>query len=242
MYKLLKNRKGITLIALVITIVVLLILAGVTIATLTEKNGILLYASKSKFITEIKEIEENINLKTMEEKDIEYLRFGALSDLIGVTNMYNEMLYVENGKLVYQSEKVSKNQKKWLEEIGIQEKQGIIPIYTGEQLQEIGSNNVVIVEEVGGIAYNFVKDGYYMVQKDINFECDEEKQWKPISDFQGILDGQNHKISIIDTSTYTSYAYTGGFIKQQNGIVKNLELNLKVNVKNQFGRIMFCKQ
>ena len=36
-----KKEKGITLIALVITIIVLLILAGVTIATLTGDNGIL---------------------------------------------------------------------------------------------------------------------------------------------------------------------------------------------------------
>ena len=33
------NQRGITLIALVITIIVLLILAGVTIATLTGDNG-----------------------------------------------------------------------------------------------------------------------------------------------------------------------------------------------------------
>ena len=37
----LKERKGITLIALVITIIVLLILAGVSIAMLTGQNGIL---------------------------------------------------------------------------------------------------------------------------------------------------------------------------------------------------------
>lgn len=36
-----KENRGITLIALVITIIVLLILAGVSIATLTGDNGIL---------------------------------------------------------------------------------------------------------------------------------------------------------------------------------------------------------
>ena len=36
-----KNNKGITLIALVITIIVLLILAGISIAMLTGENGIL---------------------------------------------------------------------------------------------------------------------------------------------------------------------------------------------------------
>lgn len=48
MVKSLKNKKGITLIALVITIIVLLILAGVSIATLTGENGILTKVSDSK--------------------------------------------------------------------------------------------------------------------------------------------------------------------------------------------------
>jgi len=46
--KLKVNNKGITLIALVITIIVLLILAGVAIATLTGDNGILTKAASSK--------------------------------------------------------------------------------------------------------------------------------------------------------------------------------------------------
>ena len=46
--KLIKASNGITLIALVITIIVLLILAGVTIATLTGDNGILNQAGKAK--------------------------------------------------------------------------------------------------------------------------------------------------------------------------------------------------
>ncbi len=48
--KLQKNKKntGITLIALIITIIVLLILAGVTIAALTEENGMIQKAEESK--------------------------------------------------------------------------------------------------------------------------------------------------------------------------------------------------
>ena len=46
--QLIKTSNGITLIALVITIIVLLILAGVTIATLTGDNGILNQAGKAK--------------------------------------------------------------------------------------------------------------------------------------------------------------------------------------------------
>ena len=47
-----KENKGITLIALVITIIVLLILAGVSIAMLTGENGILSQAAKAKEETE----------------------------------------------------------------------------------------------------------------------------------------------------------------------------------------------
>ena len=47
-----KNNKGITLIALVITIIVLLILAGVSIAMLTGNNGILTQAQRAKNETE----------------------------------------------------------------------------------------------------------------------------------------------------------------------------------------------
>ena len=47
-----KNKKGITLIALVITIIVLLILAGVSIAMLTGQNGILTQAQRAKSETE----------------------------------------------------------------------------------------------------------------------------------------------------------------------------------------------
>lgn len=43
-----KEQKGITLIALVITIIVLLILAGVSIAMLTGNNGMLTRANDSK--------------------------------------------------------------------------------------------------------------------------------------------------------------------------------------------------
>ena len=56
------NNKGITLIALVITIIVLLILAGVSIAMLTGDNGILTQAGNAKTDTAIAEAEEAVKL------------------------------------------------------------------------------------------------------------------------------------------------------------------------------------
>ena len=57
-----KSKKGVTLIALVITIIVLLILAGVTIATLTGDNGILTKAQSTKIQSERASIKEQIEL------------------------------------------------------------------------------------------------------------------------------------------------------------------------------------
>ena len=59
------NQRGITLIALVITIIVLLILAGVSIAMLTEQNGILAQAQKAKTTTDNKSAEEKVKLAVM---------------------------------------------------------------------------------------------------------------------------------------------------------------------------------
>ena len=57
-----RTNKGITLIALVITIIVLLILAAVSIATLTGENGILTKANTAKDLTIEAEEKEQINL------------------------------------------------------------------------------------------------------------------------------------------------------------------------------------
>ena len=59
------NQRGITLIALVITIIVLLILAGVSIAMLTGQNGILAQAQKAKTTTDNKSAEEKVKLAVM---------------------------------------------------------------------------------------------------------------------------------------------------------------------------------
>lgn len=58
-----KNQKGITLIALVITIIVLLILAGVSIAMLTGQNGVLTRSNQAKTDTAKAEVVEIINME-----------------------------------------------------------------------------------------------------------------------------------------------------------------------------------
>ena len=59
--KMKNNNKGITLVALVITIIILLILAGITIASLTQ-TGLFAAAQDAKTKTEEKQLEENTTL------------------------------------------------------------------------------------------------------------------------------------------------------------------------------------
>ena len=63
-----RNQKGITLIALVITIIVLLILAGVSIATLTGDNGVLTQANNAKVSQIEGQVEEEVNLAVQAAK------------------------------------------------------------------------------------------------------------------------------------------------------------------------------
>lgn len=81
------NDSGITLIALVITIIVLLILAGISIAMLAGDNGVLTKASDSKIVNSLATVKDKVNLKAAE----------ALSD-------YYETIYLSNDSQEYRDE------------------------------------------------------------------------------------------------------------------------------------------
>ena len=78
--ELLKNDKGITLIALVITIIILLILAGVAIATLTGENGLFARAKQAKQTQTESEMKEKLNL-SIQELQVEKLTEATLDDI-----------------------------------------------------------------------------------------------------------------------------------------------------------------
>ena len=83
-----KKENGITLIALVITVIVLLILASVSIAMLTSENGILNQAKRAKEETEIASEEEYIRLIIIEEEltkekigeELKEVKFNTVED------------------------------------------------------------------------------------------------------------------------------------------------------------------
>ena len=89
-----RNEKGITLIALVVTIVVLLILAGVSISMLSGENGIIRQAQEAKNTTRAEAIKERIRLWKSEQKINEYTGNTTTETL--VDQLYEEGLITES--------------------------------------------------------------------------------------------------------------------------------------------------
>ena len=102
MYKEKNRRKrlnsGITLISLVVTIVVLLILAGVSVSMLTGENSTISQAKKAKLATELSSYKEQVELFKIEQmsKNNDFL---AESLTAGKTNLfYNTQTEEDKGK------------------------------------------------------------------------------------------------------------------------------------------------
>ena len=93
-----KNTKGITLIALVVTIIILLILAGVSIAMLTGNNGILSQAGRAKDRTREEGAREKIQLEVTGAYDkygninVEKLKTNLENNVGADTSKINDIL------------------------------------------------------------------------------------------------------------------------------------------------------
>ena len=93
------KRKGITLIALVITIIVLLILAGITISALSGDNGILTNATRAALSTELSKYQEELELYKV-NKTAENINFIPETLLAGKTDLnYNTKQEGETGNI-----------------------------------------------------------------------------------------------------------------------------------------------
>ena len=99
-----KTNKGITLIALAITIIVLLILAGVTIAMLTGNNGILTKVKEAKEKTKQAEQEETYALESV---------LNSINSSAPSTDGYNENKEVNSPKITQGMIPVKWNGTNW---------------------------------------------------------------------------------------------------------------------------------
>ncbi len=94
-----KNNKGITLVAVVITIIVLTILAGITIGSISDKKGTLKTTSDEMLLYELNEIQQAVL-----ELNIKYKQTGAQSYFEGTkitkeeADVYLQEIAVASGK------------------------------------------------------------------------------------------------------------------------------------------------
>ena len=109
-----RSSKGITLVALVITVIILIILAGITIAGLTGEKGLIKEAKTAKELTEVASLEEQIELAiikaeqkyrnpTIDNVITELINNKVISDESKVNketgSIHTELGYLIEGKL-----------------------------------------------------------------------------------------------------------------------------------------------
>ena len=122
-----REENGITLIALIVTIIVLLILVGVTIATLTGENGILTQAQKAKEETEEAQRKEEQTLKNLELQ----MQMQEKGEIANSPNIKEGMIPVKwNGSNWVKADKENNNKdwydysqssKKWANVVTVKE-------------------------------------------------------------------------------------------------------------------------
>lgn len=222
MKNLFKQEKAITLIALVITIIVLLILAGVTIVTLTGDNGLLGKTSESKFITEIQHYNEELKLAITED---------YASSMGNRQNKFNVRRSSYNDEKSFtdaMKEKIQSFNNKYANKLEIKEDK---LNYIGEDEQErTWLSQVISVAGILKISYIFengteaaptyqrvISDGSYEVESPTiaNYEPD---QYIVSGEIQGDTnitvtyygESQGLEYELLDDGTYT-VAGIGGF-------------------------------
>ena len=154
-----RNQKGITLVALVVTIVVLLILAGVSIAMLSGDNGIITNAKNAALANTEGEVIDRMNLAFSTVK-AEIMAKSAVDDEYDATKKLDAFVTSINTDLGTES--------------GITAKKGetantIVMTYEDGDFGEGGDHNAI----VGTITLDVDDASYAMPTRQINVEKGE---------------------------------------------------------------------
>lgn len=79
----------------------------------------------------------------------------------------------------------------------------IIPIYSEEQLVEIGSDKTILISQTQAKYFRFANDATYVLMNDLNLTI----EWEPPTDdenseFEGIIDYNGHTITTLSGKIY----------------------------------------
>mgnify|MGYP004501946235 CR=1 FL=1 len=166
-----KCNNGITLIALIITIIILLILAGITISMLTGDNGILKQASNAKLENQKAEYKEIINLAQM-ENDIttdanrtKKEKLNGIYDILIKNNEFKDAIIIKK----YENEEEPK--------LVIKTKEGWIYIVTVNGIEETENEDIEteIIINNGDIKYDYFPDTWTNTEVKVGIKVENEK-------------------------------------------------------------------
>lgn len=116
-----RNEKGITLINLIITIIIILILTGVSLSGTLGNGSIINRAQEAIYKSDVKDLKDLWESK-IADIDASNLNFDSLEEVLGEDQIPEDLrgiFAVENGKLVYKDDTITKEQEKWMNEVGI---------------------------------------------------------------------------------------------------------------------------
>lgn len=232
------GKNGITLITLVITIIVLLILSGVTIATLTKENGIFTRTQQAKIRTEEAQEKEGLGVAVTSSQleDVNTLKIkkenleNAIKQQFGNNKNFSVTDNKDGSFLVNMNDT---QRMYYIDETGqIIDQNKILRISTANELKVFRDN-----VNRG----NTYEDWYIYLANDLNLDINEE--WKPIGlypmenstpdaqtnkPFKGTFDGRNHEINGMYINTTDKVQGLFGLVI--GGKILNLGIGRECNI------------
>ena len=147
-----ENKKGITLIALVVTIVVLLILAGVSLNLLIGNNGIITRAQQTKISNDLSSYKEQLAM-FIAEKKVENPEFYESSLTAGKNNLYYNTKTSEDEKTI--KDIINDVKDEYLDSL---------EVIKGKLIINTQDKNIIKVAQTVGVEPNpyVIKDGELM--------------------------------------------------------------------------------
>ncbi|MEG0522003.1 MAG: type II secretion system protein, partial [Clostridia bacterium] len=188
------NKKyGMSLVVLVITILVMIILAGAVVINITKNNSIA-KANDAAYQATVATYKEELNTYIVNQlyKNKKYKKevLNATGKdmkkyISAMKKEHFTRFEIEKGILIEIGETIPEDKLP----------KGSIPIYSIEQLEKIGSNESINVKNTKGESkgtHQFAKNANYVLMANLDFTG---KDFKQIPDFSGNLNGNNKTLS-----------------------------------------------
>lgn len=194
-----KRQRGITLVALVVTIIILLILAGVAIRVIAGDNGLIMRAETARLQSEIAGHIEKLNLEQME----------LSANLQRKVTLEEYLKHLEDKKVIFPEETVKYEDGSYLIKLEdgctflLEDKDGkIIPSYQGKEGEllpqivkvdviEITSNTIKVQVEA-----RRAEKYHYSIGQDEDYG-EENITTTTEFTFEGLTQGQTYEIKVV---------------------------------------------